>query len=634
MIAPKNACTGCSACMSACPVDCIKMEMDTEGFLYPAVDESVCINCRNCRNICPVLNKPQTKSVPIAAYGARLSDSSELYNSASGGAFYSIACRWLDMGAQIWGASFDESLNVVHSKAESIEELQSIRKSKYAQSDLGEAFQNISDTLKSGRKVLFSGTPCQIAGLVHFLDGVPDNLFLVQVFCAHVLSPGIWNKYVKEIENEHQAKITHFEFRFKQNCDNSDSFQNGKAIAGWKNSCLQMVFSDGRTEIIPWEKDILANAFMDALLLRPSCTECQFKLGMQTYADIAIGDFWGCENVRPDCFDPRGVSALIAYSSRGQEEIEALKDMVVFKVDVSDILRGNPDTVNPRKPHLNRTAFFEEYKNSNQDVISLIQKYNGFLSVRSHAAYRFGLFGSYNTRMAIISMCKGSDSSLAYQYSNSSIISLFSSPVEFPKEINLPANPFRKQMLLADFNKNYVRDADQFLNVDYLVIDFIEERFDLLEWKGSFITDSDALHDTCFSEGTPCPRLSADTKNKWFENCDKLIDFLQKNLSSQKVILVRALLSENYIDSQGKSVPFENLNEIKAINNCLNDYYDYFETKMPQVLSVSFPRKELMYCEKDHKHGVLPCHMNRDYVYRLAGLITDSILKNNETELS
>ena len=568
---------------------------------------------------------------PIISYGIRLADNSDLYNSTSGGVFYSIASSWIKQGAQVWGACFDEKLNVVHNKADTLDELRYLRKSKYAQSDLKNTFRSIAETLATGRKVLFSGTPCQVAGLASFLGEPNSNLLLVQVFCAHVLSPGIWKAYIDYLENRYKSKIIEFDFRYKQPpSENTDNTQIGKAVAGWKRSCYRLLFADGRSEIIPWEKSVFANAFMDALLLRPSCSVCQFKLGSETCADLAIGDYWGCENTQPECFDPRGVSAVLAYTSHGKEVIESLNDVFKCESDASLILKGNPDTVNPRKAHANRQLFFEEYQNNRLDLISLINKYNGFLSVKTNKSYRIGLFGSYNTRMAIISMCKGSNSCLAYQYSNSSLISLMSSPIDFSNDVIMPANPFRKQMFVADAHKSFVFDIEQSMDIDYLVIDFVEERFGLIDVFDSCITESDALNDSSFTGGKHINRLSPELSIRWKDSCDRFIQFLKDNFDPERIILVRAFLSEQYIDSEGNRKCFENLDEIQSLNFCLSGYYDYFEKMLPNISVIELQNKELLYCEKDHKHGILPCHLNRDYIYKLAELITNSIISNEE----
>lgn len=628
MIVPKKDCTGCTACMSACPIQCIEMCLDAEGFCYPVIDRNLCIGCRQCEVVCPVANREEGLAEPVAAYGAKIKEQSELYKSSSGGVFYALACEWLRQGAEIWGAAYDKELNIVHQKATTIEELQGLRKSKYVQSDLKQAFREIADTLKHGGKVLFSGTPCQVAGLAHYLGGLKENLLLVQVFCAHIIGPGIWKKYVAQIEQIYQDKLVSFDFRYKQPIETkTDAVEKGKAAAGWKYSCYRMEFNDGKTMVLPWEKSTLAGAFLDALILRPSCTECKFKLGRQTFADLSIGDFWGCENTQPECFDPHGVSAIITYTPKGKHEIEQLRELDLYNVEVINILSGNPGAVNPAKAHPNREAFFADLPRNDMDILALIRKHNGFLAARASKVHRFGLFGSYNTRMAIISMCAGSDSTLAYQYSNSSLISLFAPAIDLPEGTVMPQNPFRRQMLLADMHKDFISgDVDQsVVNVDYLIVDFVEERFDLLAWQGSILTFSDALQDSSFAEGIHVSRFSQETEQRWQQSCQQFIRFLEQHFSPEQIILVRAPLSQSYIDNNGNRVSFENADELRNLNELLAQYYDYFETHYPIINRVTIQDPALLYCEKGHKHGILPCHMNTEYVRALAGLLTDKV---------
>lgn len=196
-IQDKKDCCGCSACASVCPKHCITMSEDSEGFIYPCVDESVCVDCHLCERVCPIINYGNDRE-PLAVYAAKNPDESIRMQSSSGGVFTLLAERVIDEGGVVFGATFNDRWEVVHDYVETKEELAKFRGSKYVQSKIGDSYQKAKAFLKNNRKVLFSGTPCQIAGLKKYLRKDYDNLLAVDFICHGVPSPGVFRTYLQE----------------------------------------------------------------------------------------------------------------------------------------------------------------------------------------------------------------------------------------------------------------------------------------------------------------------------------------------------------------------------------------------------------------------------------------------------
>ena len=196
-IIDKKNCCGCSACAQICPRKCILMQEDDEGFLYPKVDKKSCIDCHLCERVCPVLNQSKPKK-PLKVYASINKDENIRLCSSSGGIFTALAEKVIAEGGVVFGARFDDKWEVVHDYVETKEDLSKFRGSKYVQSRIENCYKEAEVFLKAGRIVLFSGTPCQIAGLILFLKKSYNNLLTVDFVCHGVPSPGVWRRYLKE----------------------------------------------------------------------------------------------------------------------------------------------------------------------------------------------------------------------------------------------------------------------------------------------------------------------------------------------------------------------------------------------------------------------------------------------------
>lgn len=317
-IRDKKLCCGCGACVQRCPKSCISMREDNEGFLYPEVNKEICIDCGLCEKVCPVINQSEERK-PMAVYAAKHKDERIRLASSSGGVFTAIAESVIDEGGVVFGARFDKDWSVIHGYTETKEGLAAFRGSKYVQSRIGESYKDTEAFLKTGRKVLFSGTPCQIAGLKRFLRKEYDNLLTVDFICHGVPSPGVWREYLKE-ETARQcggknSVLSHLKDKLGDVRIENISFRDKRL--GWKKFSFSLTLSttngSGAKNTVflseSLDKNIFLRGFLADLYLRPSCHAClakKFKSG----SDVTIGDFWGVQNVMPEIDDDKGVSVL------------------------------------------------------------------------------------------------------------------------------------------------------------------------------------------------------------------------------------------------------------------------------------------------------------------------------------
>jgi len=627
----KINCTGCSACANGCPSNCIEMKESSEGFLCPEADSMQCLKCDLCDLICPVINcgkQDSNDKVTAQAFAVILKDENSIYNSTSGGAFSALAENVLIKGGIVFGASFDKNFNVKHTYVTSMIDLPKLKKSKYVQSEIGYSYRQAEHFLKEHKPVLFSGTPCQIAGLKAYLRKEYNHLLAVEIFCHAIPSPGVWKSYLREKEDEYSAKVVDIDFRYKFNKrDKVGSDYSGIAKYGWKNPVFRLEFSSGEEIFTPMESDVYLKAFSNGLITRLSCHGCKFKLFMnRSGADISIGDFWGIETVHPEVFNEAGVSAVVAHSAKGEKALTNAEDRItLIPVDACEIVPGNKEPCCSLPAHENRLKFFQEFSKKKYSVSELMGKFLGYLAGMPNMELRIGLVGSFNSRWAINTICAASKSKLQYHLCNTSLISLMSASVELPDDHQVPGNPFRYEMLKADFSKDFIISWNQkYSNVDVLCIDLLEERFDLVKYNKSYITLSDAYIDARLDIENTVDRLSVEAENLWKSSCLRFIEFLNNNFDIKKMILIRHLLSETH-SALNKFVEFSNISKIKRINSMLSDYYDYFinQSKIKHVISIEGPAS--LFCDERHRHGCLPCHKNELYNTQLSGELFKTI---------
>lgn len=341
-ICKKEKCCGCSACAQKCPQNAIEMKKDQEGFLYPTVYSLRCVECGLCENVCPEINAA-TVFDNTQVYACYRRDFAKRIQSASGGIFAVMAESILKDRGVVFGAAFDENWMVRHIAVEQIEQLPILLGSKYVQSVVGETYKQAEKALKEGRKVLFSGTPCQIQGLHKYLGRSYENLFSVDLICHGAPSNDIWQLYLKEISKG--RKIKSVVVRDKSN--------------GIDNAPMVFRFDNGELFQEKYNKNTFLAGFNKNLYLRPSCYACPFK-GINRCSDMTIGDFWGLSDFKPDFGDQYGVSALLLHTQKGKNFFDTLNQGIEnIKCDVEMIIPQNPCLVKSVQQHSDRENFYE-----------------------------------------------------------------------------------------------------------------------------------------------------------------------------------------------------------------------------------------------------------------------------------
>lgn len=341
------SCTGCSACSHVCPVSAIYMQMDSEGFLSPIVDEARCVDCGLCTQICPVSHPVFANEVSPRCLAAMASDELRM-KSSSGAVFPVLAEAVLAQGGAVCGAAFLDDWSVGHIIVEDVAGLERLKGSKYVQSDMGDCFPLVKELLEAGRLVLFSGTPCQVAGLRAFLRKDYEQLQTVDIICHGVPSPGVWNGWLREKFDT--GKIGAIRFRDKR----SHSWRNSARLSIESGSGELDCEDYGRGEFYP--------AFGTNLILRRSCGECRFNC-LPRQGDLTIGDFWGIEKVKKSMEDGKGTSIILVNNTRGQKMLDAVAGTwkALEDVPLKGGIKRNPNIVEASTPSKDRERFFELY---------------------------------------------------------------------------------------------------------------------------------------------------------------------------------------------------------------------------------------------------------------------------------
>jgi coenzyme F420-reducing hydrogenase beta subunit len=328
-ITNKSDCCGCGACEQSCSQHCISLAPDNEGFLYPVIDEKLCIDCGICEKVCPVINQNEIRE-PLNVFAAKNRNEEIRMKSSSGGVFSLLAEQIINEGGVVFGARFNEQWDVVHSYTETIDGIEPFRGSKYVQSYIGDSFIKAESFLKQGRKVLFTGTPCQIAGLHNFLRKDYDNLLTIDVICHGVPSPLVWKEYLKSIGNGNYP--TNISFRDKS--------------SGWKLFSVKYEFLT-KTIVKRFSKDNYMRCFLKDIFLRPSCYDCPSKAG-KSDSDITLGDFWGVQNYHPEIDDDKGVGVALIWTDKGKEFFEHI-DADCTISNYAECIKDNPSLVSSAK---------------------------------------------------------------------------------------------------------------------------------------------------------------------------------------------------------------------------------------------------------------------------------------------
>lgn len=359
-----DKCSGCLACFSSCPFGAIEIIQNKEGFYEPKINLEKCKNCGKCKRICPKESNIDLKNDVEKFCFAAYSKEGEYKKSSSGGIFALLANYILEENGFVFGASFDESFKKVeHIFVDNKKDLYKLRFSKYLQSNIKNSFKKAKEKLEENKKVLFCGTPCQIAGLKAYLEKEYSNLYLVDLLCHGVPSSLVWEKYLKEVSKG--RKIISANFRDKE----YSSIPR-----------LLIEFKDNSKISKIYKESLYYRAFMENMTLNDSCYDCKYRTLKRT-GDVTLGDFWGIEKIAPKyANNNNGVSLVIANSKKGKELFQKIEPLIFKKRIIIDAVFNN--VCKPITKHPNREKFFEELNKKpileNLET-SLERKYDGII---------------------------------------------------------------------------------------------------------------------------------------------------------------------------------------------------------------------------------------------------------------
>ena len=346
-ICSEEICTGCQACVHVCPSHAITFKENDKGFFYPIIDQDRCIGCKKCQNICPSIDKRVEYQEPIGVYAGWIKEEKNRHYSTSGGAAFSLSKSVIEEGGGVCACRWNKD-HAEHCFAENISELRQFQGSKYAYSDVGDSYPRIKEYLKDGRKILFVGTGCQVAGLKSYLQKDYENLITVDLLCHGIPSQRALRERIKHEESIKGDRVVDVRFRDKQE--------------DLLHTCMKFTFSDGSNTYYPVYKDFFFRGFVTNHLLRPNCFLCQYAR-RKRITDVTLADFWGYYPINMGFLNYRtGVSLCLANTSRGKEALCKLKDFKIEQRNYITAIRSNRNLSAPQIKPITYEEFWNRYE--------------------------------------------------------------------------------------------------------------------------------------------------------------------------------------------------------------------------------------------------------------------------------
>ena len=343
LLADKERCYGCGACVNGCPKGAVHLLPDREGFLHPAVTDA-CVQCGHCTHVCPALKQREDRPAP-AVFAAWNPDGEIRAASTAGGVFYLLADYVLEGGGIVFGAAVDEDLHVRHVAARDRRELARLLGAKPIQSEIGDAYARVRYHLDRGRQVLFTGTPCQVDGLYRYLGEHPENLLTADVLCRGVLSPGVWDQLVRSMAYVKRRRPVGVDFSARQK--------------GERERHFRVTFEDGSVFDAPYGKSELGRGHRRGLFLRRACHTCPYT-SVNRPGDLSLGTYQGL----PKDFYPEeqknGVCLLLVNSAKGARTLDVLPLKKEART-LAEAVAGNPALSAPVEAPAERAEFFAAF---------------------------------------------------------------------------------------------------------------------------------------------------------------------------------------------------------------------------------------------------------------------------------
>lgn len=364
-LASYQSCVGCSACALSCPKNCIEMHNDKYGFSHPKIiNAQECINCKLCEQSCPIVNKRNLDGKETIALAAFTRDEEIRKESSSGGIFTEIAKYVLLNDGVVFGAAYSNNWHVEHIEVKEVGNLKKLRGAKYSESRLGNTYDRIKKYLNKDILVLFSGTPCQVAGLKSFLKRDYSKLICIDFICHGIPSPVAWSNYIQE-----RMKLDGVDHK-------PISINQRSKITGWSNynySCVIEYENNLKYQSLSGS-DMYMKLFCNDYILRESCANCHFK-GFDRCSDITLGDFWGIWNIDVKMDDNKGTSLIMLHSDKSKDLITKISDKIVLKeVSLDEASRENPAILYSSKEKSEREKVLDSICKGDFDITNELFK--------------------------------------------------------------------------------------------------------------------------------------------------------------------------------------------------------------------------------------------------------------------